>query len=185
MSSIPQNQVSRPAKRFRFSLQAMFWWQLLLVPLCMGALYARLGPNNGNFALFVGMLLAAVCYTALFVWWSRDSLDRRRLRVLGAVFHGALYGALFGFLFWGLVFIPSSIEPFVRLANGDPRYAMVRAQPWGTLLMALGGLGGFVLIVGIVAFHFSLLGAATGGVIGLARDLLWRPRVLRSLNPEP
>lgn len=162
----------------------MFWWQVLLAPLCLGGLYARLGPS-GDFALFVGMLLAAVCYTAIFVWWAKDSLDRRRLRVLGAVYYGAMYGALFGFLFWGLAFPPRLIEPFVRLANGDPRYAVVGAQPWGALLMALGGLGGFVLIVGIVALHFCFLGAATGGVIGMLRDLFMRNRVVRTLNPEP
>ncbi|MCI0360666.1 MAG: hypothetical protein L0211_19490 [Planctomycetaceae bacterium] len=183
MRGMPPTETSKPAKRFRFSLRTLFWWQLLLVPLCLGALYARLGPN-GNFALFVGMLLAAVCYTALFVWWSRDSLDRRQLPVLWAVFHGAIYGALFGFLFWVVAFIPTSIQPLVRLANGDPRYAMVRAQPWGTLEVALGSLGVFVLIVGIAALHFSLQGAATGGVIALARDLLRRPHPARTLNPE-
>ena len=51
--------------------------------------------------------------------------------------------------------------------------------------MTLGVLGVYALVVAIVVLHFSLLGAATGGVIGLVRDLFRRPHLARTLNPEP
>lgn len=183
MSSMPQSEKCQPTKRFRFSLRSLFWWQLFLVPFCLGALYARLGPS-GDFARFVGMLLAVVCYSALFVCWSTDSLDRRRLPVLGVVYRGALYGGLFGVLLCGPELMPRWIQPLSRLALDDRGNALVRAQPWVALLTVLDALGGLILAMFVFALHFSVLGAATGGVIGLARDMLRRPRVGRTLNPE-
>lgn len=179
MSGAPLDE-NKTAKRFRFSLRTIFWWQLLLVPLYLAPIYAQFNPNRNVWFRLMAMLLAPVCYSALLTWWSSNDLARKRRPVLAAVCLGALYGALFGLLARSLLFVPQFIEPLAQL--GDLRFAYVRANPWGLVQSTFSEMGRGLIIFLFPPVLYGVLGAATGGVLGLGQDLF---RSRGKLNPEP
>jgi len=182
MSSMPYSNTKEPAKRLRFSLLTLFWWQVLLVPVFLAPVYAQYDHKSDIWLRFAASILAPVFYSAFFVWWASNADDTRRLPVLAAVRRGAMFGAIFGLLAYGFIWLPLSIRALAQL--GWLRYANVRAQPWTVVLWTLSGLGELLAVVCFVLLLFGLFGAATGGVMGLARDL-WHPRIAKTLNPEP
>jgi hypothetical protein len=167
MSGVLRENAKKPPKRWRFSLQTLFWWQLFLVPLFLSPLYGERPQIQHPYVGLVMFTLAPVCYSALFVLWARDTLDRQRLPVLAAVRRGAMFGALFGLLAWGGVLLLHSVE--VIAGFGD---LLGRPNPLYYVPLAVLSLGERLLVLGyLFLVHYVLLGAATGGAIGLARDV--------------
>jgi len=170
MSSDGQTDRFRRPQRWRFGLASILRLQLLLAPAFLAPVYAR-GPSGNPYVGLIAFLIAPACYVALL----QAVLLRRQARqtVLSSVRQGAIYGVLFG----SLSLVPASLYRALPALQRD--LPMIEE-----LILRLGGSEGFLalqpLLITIAPYvllplylllHYALIGAATGGVSAIVRDL--------------
>jgi len=178
MNSVTNVESVQPRARWRFSLRALFWFQLLLLPAFLSPFYSNIHELHPYVSL-IAVLVAPVCYVGLLVLLAHPrACATHRRPVLTSVRSGALFG---------IVFCAFAIGPlaarffFERLTLLHGQYAGF-ANLETMLLQFAGSLAlEIVAVAAFLLFNFAVLGAAVGGIIGLGRDLLSS----RHANPQP
>lgn len=139
--------------------------QLLVAPAFLAPIYYHVPDRSHPYAALLAYLIAPVTYVGLFA--SRNLLHAaargpawRRSTVFRAILSGTFYGTIFG----ALVVTSLGVVLIFDQRSTPPKYPL--------LFLALHAvvLGGFILL------HYCLIGAATGGLVGLVVDLLQKPR---------
>jgi len=133
----------------------------------MSPFYYNIQQQHPYVAL-AALLLAPLAYVAILAGsFEGTQFSGQRAAVIRLVLCGGILGVLFCVLALGPL-----VVPFVRTAvsSGVP----------GPEVIASATLQ-FTMFTGFVLFHYAVLGAAAGGITGLARDLL----IQRPINPNP
>jgi len=150
----------------RLTLPRFFLLQLLVSPAFLGPLYYEMPGRNRPLVMLFAMLLAPACYVAVFAYRATvHSLAQqapvRRSLVFAAIRTGMLYGLLFGLLIVGSL-------SFLWCRDTWSAGLTLTSAPLAWLDGAI--CGAFILL------HYFLIGAATGGLVGLAVDVAVRSR---------
>jgi hypothetical protein len=109
------------------------------------------------------LLVAPISYVAVFAYFGARAAAREPRPTPSIVFSALRSGVLFGTVFGVLVF--GSLAVLWCRDQWNANRATVNA-PWILLQGAL--VGGFLLL------HYLVIGAATGGLVGMAVDVVYR-----------
>jgi hypothetical protein len=152
----------------RLNIVNLFFLQLFVAPAFLGPLYYEMPWRNRPLVMFVTLLLAPTSYVAVFTYratvrsLTKPSTNNRSI-VFTSVRWGVAFGLLFGSLLVASLAVPwfSELLPAIfageALAPGDVR--ALRRAAWEGLIAPP-----FILV------HYLLIGAATGGLVGMAVD---------------
>jgi hypothetical protein len=177
MTESPASATRRP--RWRIGLAWCFWLQLLIVPAFLGPAFYRLEANHPvPYSQLIAFLLMPACYMGTFAFLAarraagRPSSEKRSV-VFAGVRRGLLFGVFFGVMAWMPFAFLSASDTHARWVARLPPGMPVPPSYWWERCFEIGVLTG----MGVV--HNAVLGAAVGGVVGLAVDGFARPTFLR------
>src|SRR5688500_17150004 len=150
----------------RLNITKLFLVQLLVAPAFLGPLYYDMPSRNRPYLTLFAMLVAPVFYVAVFAYRAAarglaHPPRARRSVVYAAIPSGVLFGGLFGLLLVGSLAVLWCRDIF---SHGLVAPVTIEAWARGPLL------GSFIIV------HYLLIGAATGGLVGLAVDAIVRCR---------
>jgi hypothetical protein len=149
--------------RFRLSSANFFLLQLLIAPAFLGPLYYDPPGRGRPLVQLLTLLVAPVSYVAVFAFRAARSVARERRASRSIVFSALRSGVAFGAIF-GLLVIASLAAVWCR-DQWSANLATANA-PWILLEGAI--VGAFLLL------HYLVIGAATGGLVGMAVDVFCR-----------
>jgi hypothetical protein len=166
----------RASWNLQFSLRAFLLLPLLVAPLLMAPVYYRITPQDGPWLEFFSYLIVPACYVALWaVCGARRGLVKRPGPIGSIVFTALTHGIVFGTLYvtasmgpLAVMYVADSISEF--RAQLPPVARASRLPP--SYLLHLGRE--ILTIAGFVLLHAVVIGAAIGGIVGLAVDWLSR-----------
>ena len=149
----------KPSK-CRVGISGLLLLQLLVAPAFLTPVLHRAAFHHKG-AVFLGILIGSMCYVAVFSYRTAVRvLSQRSGTKPSVVFAAIRKGALFGVLFSAMALGPSVVL--------DVRDTILRCdlRGWEIPLECLGKS----LLLSVMILYFALLGAASGGAVGLAVD---------------
>ena len=149
---------------FRLTLTNFFLLQLLVAPAFLGPLYYDMPSRDRPYLTLFTVLVAPIVYVAVFVYRGAARCLAHPPRTKRSVVYAAIpSGVLFGGVF-GLLLVGSLAVLWCRDIFSAGLAAPITIEAW-----ARGPLLGSFIIV-----HYLLIGAATGGLVGIALDVCSR-----------
>ena len=157
-SETPPIDTHAKPRRLRFSMFSLLWLQLLIAPAFLSPVYYRINDPNHPYVLLLAFLIAPICYVTVFstiraLRVRKKQSDDKRSVVFAAVRRGAFFGVLFSAM---------ALGPLAILAFFDSRDWLFFT--WAEILRE------WLLVACFAAIHYVIIGAATGGVVGLLVD---------------
>jgi len=161
-SGEPSNDAASKCPRLQFGLLSLLRFQLLIVPALLSPVYHRIYDRNHPYVVLLAFLVAPICYISVFssiraMRIRKQRFDIKRSVVFAAIRCGACFGALFSVM---------AIGPLVVLTFVDIFGSMSGLTQMEILL----GFAVMFLVAVEAVFIYAILGAATGGAIGLFVD---------------
>ena len=168
MNGEPENPVEdlRPLV-VRFSLGQLLFWPFFLAPLFLMPVAMRGSSGVHPLVQLASAVVAPVAYVSVLVWlrWRRDvaAAGARRSFVFVCIGRGVAYALLMALMTYGwLLYQP--LRRLVELAWEGWLSAAWRELVWVPLWPAA-----------LVGVFYTMMGAATGGIVGLVLDRASRP----------
>jgi hypothetical protein len=150
---------------FRLSLSGFFLLQLLIAPAFLAPLYYGMHGRSHPYVMMLAALIAPTGYVAVFSYRAAARAVSQQLEGRGAsvVFAALRSGIVFGVLFGTLVLGSLAVLWIRDLLRSDLSWQQFLGE---CMNAAIAG--------SIIFAHYSLIGAATGGAVGLAVDVIGR-----------
>lgn len=163
-----------PRKRWRFGLKQLFFWPFFLSPLFLMPVTMRQSHGTGANPLMqlASQVIVPMIYVAVLVWMRyRDNqadIPAGKSVVFAAIRRGIGYSLLMAVMSWGWLLY----RPVRRLTE----------LAWeGLVLLAFRDLVLPALLApAFIGLYYLVIGAATGGVVGLFID---RRKIARTRLP--
>jgi hypothetical protein len=155
-----------PVRVPQLTLARLFLAQLFISPAFVAPLYYESPERRHPYVVLLACLIAPVAYVGLFVSRSAFALHRagrRSSTVFASIRSGICFGAVFG----ALVLSTLAMLVLVNRFYSPPKYSFL------VFLLNAVVLGAFIEL------HYVLIGAATGGLVGLAAELIPWPDAVK------